>query len=119
MSDIMALPLEGFVVIRKAPDVLEQPRVLLSDWRVFDDGHGCFLAGLLVNGTTMRFTTRVESVDTRSRTWRTSSGRVYETPSPPTTDTDLRLLLETSAAATLGGARLTDCTDQVWPRSVR
>jgi hypothetical protein len=108
----MALPIDGVIVVRQAPDVLAQPRVLLSDWRVFDAGAGCFLAGLLPNGTTMRFTTPIQSVDPAARIWRTWSGRVYETPLPPTTDSELRFLLETTAAAFARGAPITDHTDE-------
>lgn len=97
-----------FVFFRHAPDVLAQPRMVLSDWRLFDDGQGYFLAGLLPNGRTMRVTTPIQSVDRASRTWRTSSGRVYETPQPPTASSDLCALLATMAAGFARGAPVTD-----------
>lgn len=108
----MAKPSIGLhLVVRNAPDVHEQPHVVLTDWQVFDDGQACYLAGLLPNGHTLRVTTAVKSVRVASRTWITSSGRVYKTQGPPASDSALMAMLERMATA-LRGRTLKTCSDE-------
>lgn len=104
-----------FASWRQAPDVSVQPKMALTAWRLFEvEGRERFLVGVLPNQKTLRVTTQIQTVDPVSRTWRTQSGRLYETPSPPTENPQLheqmRLLI---CASGIHGAVL-DVTDEVW-----
>lgn len=104
------------IVIRAAPFVTEQPRVRLDEWCVLDDGSSSYLAGVLANGSTLRVTTAIVSLDPVTRTWRTSSGRVYDTPGSPACDTNLRELLYQMATVLHRNIALTDKTVECWRR---
>ena len=100
---------------RDAPSVSMQPEVMIAAWRVFkDQGDERFLVGLLPNGITLRTTTPIVIVNVVSRSWLTQSGRLYQTPGPPTQDIQLqetmRLLVQAGGVC---GA-LSDATDEIW-----
>ena len=100
---------------RQAPDVRAQPEMLIVAWRVFKDQSGeRFLVGLLPNGITLRTTTPIVIVNVVSRSWLTQSGRLYQTPGPPTQDIQLqetmRLLVQAGGVC---GA-LSDATEEIW-----
>ena len=97
-----------------APSVSIQPKLMIAAWRVFEDQAGeRFLVGLHPNGTTIRTTTAIERVDPVSRTWLTQSGRLYQTPGPPTQDIDLqetmRLLVQVGGVC----GELSDATNEI------
>lgn len=104
------------IAIRAAPCVTEQPRVRLDEWCVLDDGSSLYLAGVLPNGGTLRVTTAIVSLEPVTRTWRTSSGRVYDTPGPPARDPQLRELLHQMASVLHRDLVLTDKTVECWRR---
>ena len=104
------------IAIRAAPFVTEQPRVRLDQWCVLGDGSSLYLAGVLANGSTLRVTTAIVSLDPVTRTWRTSSGRVYDTPGPPARDPQLRELLHQMASVLHRNFVLTDKTVECWRR---
>lgn len=100
---------------RPAPDVNAQPRMQLTNWRLLMDYEGArFLVGILPSQHTLRITTAIQAVDRVSRTWRTQSGRVYETPGPPTDDRKLREQMGRLARASGLGEGSRDVTDVVW-----
>ena len=84
---------------RPAPGVGAQPWVALAHWRLFI-GHGRrrYLAGVLSGQATLRVTSALVSADPLTRSWRTVSGRVYETPGPPAQDPALCALLASMVA---------------------
>lgn len=104
------------ISIRAAPFVTEQPRVRLDQWCVLDDGSSLYLAGILSNGSTLRVTTAIVSLDPATRTWRTSSGRMYDTPGLPVRDPQVRELLHQMATVLHRGVLLTDKTVECWRR---
>ena len=103
-----------FASWRQAPNVSVQPKMMLTVWRLFEIEGERFLVGVIPDQKTLRVTTPIQTVDPVSRTWRTQSGRLYETPSPPTQNHQLqeqmRLLVYASG---IHGAVL-DVTDDVW-----
>ena len=84
---------------RPAPGVGAQPRVVLAHWRLFI-GHGRwrYLAGVLPGQATLRVTSAIVAADPLTRSWRTGSGRVYETPGPAAWDPALCALLASMVA---------------------
>lgn len=104
-----------FSTWRCAPDVSAQPRLELADWRVLMDYEGeRFLIGILPNRATLRITTSLRAIDPGTRMWVTQSGRVYETPGPPTESTQLREQMARLARATGLGEGSRDVTAAVW-----
>ena len=104
-----------FSTWRCAPDVSAQPRLELADWRVLMDYEGeRFLIGILTNRATLRITTVLRAIDPSTRVWVTQSGRVYETPGPPTEDRQLREQMGWLARASGLGEGSRDVTDVVW-----
>ena len=72
---------------RPAPDVVDQPTVVLTDWRILLDQRGAqYAAGILPNGCTVRFTTRIVRSDPGIREFTTQSGRRYLLVGPPAGD---------------------------------
>lgn len=101
--------------LRPAPDVSVQPAMLLTDWRVIaGQGGDRFLLGLLSNQKTLRITTAIQTVDPVTRTWRTLSGRFYETPSPPTQNLQLQEKMRLLVCADGIHGPVLDVTDDVW-----
>lgn len=104
-----------FSTWRCAPDVSTQPRVQLADWRVLMDYEGeRFLVGILPSRATLRITTPLRAIDPSTRMWVTQSGRVYETPGPPTEDRQLREQMGLLARANGLGEGSRDVTAIVW-----
>ena len=104
-----------FSTWRCAPDVSAQPRIELADWRVLMDYEGeRFLIGILPNRATLRITTALQAIDPSMRVWVTQSGRVYETPGPPTGDRQLREQMGRLARVSGLGEGSCDVTDVVW-----
>ena len=100
---------------RCAPDVSVQPRVELADWRVLMDYEGeRFLVGILPSRATLRITTALRAIDPSTRMWVTQSGRVYETPGPPSENTQLREQMGVLARASGLGEGSRDVTAAVW-----
>lgn len=100
---------------RPAPDVSAQPKIQLAYWRVLMDYAGTrYLVGLLPNNATLRITTAIKTSELVSRTWRTQSGRVYETPGAPTEDWQLREQMSLLARASGLGEGSRDVTAVVW-----
>ena len=100
---------------RPAPAVGAQPRVVLAHWRVF---MSCerqrFLAGMLPRHMTLRVTSAIVDADFLARTWRTRSGRVYETPGPPARDLALCALLASMVCANESIDQVIDVSESVW-----
>ena len=104
-----------FSTWRCAPDVSAQPTIELADWRVLMDYEGeRVLNGLLPNRATLRITTALRAIDPSTRVWVTQSGRVYETPGPPTGDRQLREQMGRLARVSGLGEGSRDVTDVVW-----
>ncbi|WP_145979431.1 hypothetical protein [Ramlibacter tataouinensis] len=104
------------VEIRHAPRVDAQPVVVLATWRVFASGPAVMLAGVLAEALRLRITTPVQSWQPSTRTWSTSSGRVYHTPGPPTSDALLQAVLERFAQVHVGICDVEDVTERYWRR---
>ena len=104
-----------FSTWRPAPTVGAQPRVVLAHWRVFV---GCerrrFLAGMLPRHKTLRVTSAIVDADSLTRTWRTRSGRVYETPGPPARDLALCALLASMVCTYESIDQLIDVSEAAW-----
>jgi hypothetical protein len=98
--------------VRPAPQVSDQPRVTLTDWCVFRSGDDRFLAGVLANGTTMRCTTAVRTMDPFTKIWVTSSGRRYETTGSPARP-EVRALLQVMACGCWGTGDVEDATGEL------
>ena len=97
-----------------APTVSIQPKLVITAWRVFEDQVGeRFLAGLHPNGTTIRTTTVIVKVDPINRTWQTQSGRLYQTPGPPTQDINLQETMRVLVQAGGVCGALSDATDEI------
>lgn len=104
-----------FSSLRPAPDVSAQPRMQLSNWRVFTGHQGeHFLLGLLPGRGTLRITTAIQAVNPITRVWRTQSGRHYETPGPPTQDGQLREQMGLMARSSGLPDDSRDDTDAIW-----
>lgn len=71
---------------RNAPDVRDQPRVLVHEWRMYQVGVHIHLAGFLANRFTCRITTPEGAVNAPSRQVHTDSGRICELVGPPAND---------------------------------
>ena len=100
---------------RDAPDVRTQPQMCITAWRVFEDqGSDRFLVGLLPNEITLRTTTAIVMVDPVSRTWLTQSGRLYQTPDPPTQDIQLQKTMRLLVQAGGVCGALSDATEEIW-----
>lgn len=102
------------LLIRPAPDVAAQPVTVLAPWRIVEADGKHYLAGVLPNGYTLRASTPVQSFDVHRRTWLTLSGRVYETPGPPSADSHLIDALLVFASAHCGAQILSDRTEEFW-----
>lgn len=100
---------------RPAPGVGAQPQVVLAHWRLFI-GHGRrrYLAGVLSGQTTLRVTSAIVTADPLTRTWRTVSGRVYETPGPPAQDSALCALLASMVVTDDMNNPSLDVSDAAW-----
>jgi hypothetical protein len=104
------------MLLRNAPAVGAQPSVVLIEWRVFAFGSAVILAGVLANGRTLRVTTPVRALQPATRTWTTSSGRIYQTPNPPASDEKLRAVLDRFAQVHAGTCDVADVTEDFWRR---
>jgi len=82
------------IPIRQAPDVLDQPRVQTSQWRLLRDGDQLFLMCQRVGTSTIRATTPIRSVDPASMTLHTASGRVYDLLGPPSEDPEFLVAVQ-------------------------
>jgi hypothetical protein len=74
------------IPIRPAPDVLDQPRVQTSKWRLFRYHEHLFLMCQREGATTIRVTTPIQSMDPTTMTLQTGSGRAYALLGPPCDD---------------------------------
>ena len=100
---------------RPAPGVAAQPRVVLAHWRLFvGQGRGRYLAGVLPGQATLRVTSAIVAADPLTRTWRTVSGRVHETPGPPAREPALCALLASMVATDKGNNPPVDVSDAAW-----
>lgn len=120
MSDQHALATMGIVgPVTSAPEVAEQPRVWLNDWRVIRDGEqNLYLFGLQPESTKLRMTTAIQAVDYRKRTWITASGRRYVTGMEPGANLTPELLALAVGMHGLPGVCI-DVTDGVWAEMLR
>ncbi|MES2785005.1 MAG: hypothetical protein V4684_06040 [Pseudomonadota bacterium] len=107
----MANIIEIEYVLRAAPTVLQQPRVVLEGWVAFQGLERCLLVGMNQETAKLRFTTHIIEVSAGRRTWVTSSGRVYETPSWPEGSAALRELYGRAARIHLATFDLTDVSE--------
>ena len=81
----------NFASQRQAPNVDKQPQVVLVCWRLFEVARAQYcLTGIVPELMVIRITSLIQAFDPALRTWITSSGRMYETPGPPTRDSALR-----------------------------
>ena len=100
---------------RPAPGVAAQPRVVLAHWRLFiGRGRGHYRAGVLPGQATLRVTSDLVAADPLTRTWRTGSGRVYETPGPPARDSSLCALLASMVATDELNNPPVDVSEAAW-----
>lgn len=105
----------NFASQRQAPNVDNQPQVVLVYWRLFEVKTAQYcLAGIVPDLMVLRITTLIQAFDPAMRTWITSSGRMYETPGPPTGDSALRadMLRLAFSSGILGDIR--DVSDEFW-----
>ena len=100
---------------RPAPGVAEQPRVVLAHWRLFiGHGRGRYLGGVLPGQATLRATSAIVAANPLTRTWRTVSGRMYETPGPPARDPALCARLASMVTTDKMNNPPLDVTDAAW-----
>lgn len=100
---------------RPAPGVGAQPRVVLAHCRLFiGHGRGRYLAGVLPGQATLRVTSAIVAADPLTRSWRTVSGRVYETPGPPARDPALCALLASMVATDEVNNPPLDVSEAAW-----
>ncbi len=105
--------------VTSAPEVAEQPRVWLSDWRVIGDGEqNLYLFGLRPESAKLRMTTAIQAVDCRTRTWITASGRRYVIKMAPGANLTQELLALAVGMHGLTGACV-GVTDGVWVEMLR
>ena len=100
---------------RQAPNVDKQPQVVLVCWRLFEVARAQYcLTGIVPELMVLRITSLIQAFDPALRTWTTSSGRMYETPGPPTRDSALRAdMLRLACASGIPGD-IHDVSDEVW-----
>lgn len=98
---------------RDAPDVRNQPRLSVHDWRMYQVGEHIHLVGFLENGFTCRVTTPIDAVVAASRQVQTSSGRIYELDGPPAHDIQAMAIIG-ARLHQLFGAVDSDVTMNYW-----
>ena len=104
-----------FASQRHAPNVDKQPQVVLVGWRLFKVTRAQYcLTGIVPDLMVLRITSLIQAFDPAMRTWMTSSGRMYETPGPPTRDSALRAdMLRLACTSGIHGD-IRDVSDEVW-----
>lgn len=104
---------------RLAPPVACEPAVVLRAWRVVRATSGaCYLVGYLDGTDTVRFTTKIASIEPATRRVTTSSGRIYQLHGAPTVDPVLLLAMAARAASQRLGT-LIDASETVWTQFER
>ena len=105
----------NFASQRQAPNVDKQLQVVLVCWRLFEVARAQYcLTGIVPELMVLRITSLIKAFDPALRTWITSSGRMYETPGPPTRDSALRAdMLRLACASGIPGD-IHDVSDEVW-----
>lgn len=106
----------GFVLVneRDAPPVDDQPRMEVHCWRLVQAPWGTLHLLTLRDGGVARVTSAIESMDRLTRTFMTSSGRVYAVMVPPEVAELECWLLKAGAASVLGTADAVDVSDEAW-----
>ena len=102
------------VRVRPAPIVADQPRVIITRWRIYQccDGER-YLAGIIAQTDRLRVTTAVTQVIAAYRIVVTASGRLYELNGPPA-DCDAIQMVAMTHLAGSGRMILHDSSGSVW-----
>jgi hypothetical protein len=69
-------------MLNQAPDVQDQPRVVVEIWRTYVIGNEIYLVCVMPGTTKVRVTTPVQATDPDKQEFITKSGRVYQCVGP-------------------------------------